>query len=44
VVCGCIYAITALAFGFEKRPSWALIYIAYAIANIGAVWASIAEK
>jgi len=43
-LCGACYAITALAFAYEKRPGWALCYFAYALANVGLVWASIAER
>jgi hypothetical protein len=43
-VCGVIYAVTALAFLYDKRGPWALAYFAYALANVGLVWASIVEK
>lgn len=43
-VCGIIYAITAVAFAEDKRLPWALAYFAYALANVGLIWASIVEK
>lgn len=44
VVCGLIYTATAVAFATDRRPSWSLVYLAYAVANAGLVWASIVEK
>lgn len=44
VVCGVLYAVTAVAFAYERRPGWALCYFAYALANVGLVWASIVER
>lgn len=44
VVCGLVYALTGIAFLYAKRPSWALVYAAYALANIGLIWASIVER
>jgi heme O synthase-like polyprenyltransferase len=43
-ICGFVYLVTALAFFLDKRPSWALTYFAYALANIGLIWASLVEK
>ena len=43
-LCGLIYAITAIAFMTERRGPWALVYWAYALANVGMIWASILDK
>lgn len=36
-----LYIATAFAFLVKKQPSWALVYFAYSLANVGLVWASI---
>lgn len=43
-LCGVIYTLTALAFLREGRGGWTLCYFAYALANVGLIWASIAER
>jgi hypothetical protein len=43
-LCGLIYALTALAFAREGRAGWSLTYFAYSLANIGLIWASVAER
>lgn len=42
-VTGVLYALTALAFIVKKQPSWALVYFAYALANVGLICASITK-
>jgi len=39
-VTGVLYAVTAAAFLAKRQPSWALVYAAYAMANVGLIWAS----
>jgi hypothetical protein len=36
-----LYLATAVAFLVKKQPSWALVYFAYSLANIGLIWASV---
>jgi hypothetical protein len=36
-----LYALTAGAFIVRREPSWALVYFAYSLANVGVIWASI---
>jgi len=43
-ICGLVYLWTALAFLYEKRAGWSLTYFAYALANIGLIWASLTER
>ena len=35
-----LYLLTAIAFLLKKEGPWALTYFAYALANIGLIWAS----
>ena len=43
-VTGVLYALTAVAFLTKRKPSWAIVYFAYAMANVGLIWSSIMEK
>ena len=43
-VCGLIYFLTSMAFAREGRAGWALAYFAYSLANVGLIWASVAER
>jgi len=36
-----LYGVTALAFLSKREPSWALVYAAYALANLGLIMASV---
>lgn len=36
-----LYLATAAAFLVKKQPSWALVYFAYSLANVGLIWASV---
>jgi hypothetical protein len=36
-----LYFLTGCAFLAKREPSWALVYFAYATANIGLIWASL---
>jgi hypothetical protein len=36
-----LYITTAIAFLIKKQPSWALVYFAYSLANVGLIWASV---
>jgi hypothetical protein len=36
-----LYAGTAIAWAYKREPAWALTWAAYAIANIGLIWASL---
>jgi hypothetical protein len=36
-----LYIATAVAFLVKKQPSWALVYFAYSLANVGLIWASV---
>lgn len=40
-VVGVLYLGTSAAFLAQRRPAWALTYFAYALANVGIIWASI---
>lgn len=40
-ITGVLYFITAVAFLFQNRAGFALTYFAYALANIGLIWASL---
>jgi FtsH-binding integral membrane protein len=40
-VTGVLYALTALAFVAKKDMPWALVYSAYALANVGLILASL---
>ena len=42
-ICGVVYLLTAVAFARDGRAGWALAYFAYAMANVGLIWASLAE-
>ncbi|MHC4121525.1 MAG: hypothetical protein ACYSWO_28980 [Planctomycetota bacterium] len=35
-----LYALTGLAFVSKKDPAWAIVYFAYALANVGLIFAS----
>lgn len=39
-----LYFLTAVAFCAKRQPAWALTYFAYALANIGLIWASLLTK
>lgn len=39
-----LYFLTGLAFAFKRQPSWAIVYFAYATANVGLIWASLITK
>lgn len=39
-----LYFATGIAFCAKKQPAWALTYFAYAVANIGLIWASLLTK
>lgn len=39
-----LYFLTALAFCAKRQPAWALTYFAYALANVGLIWASVLTK
>lgn len=39
-----LYFATGVAFCAKKQPAWALTYFAYAVANIGLIWASLLTK
>jgi len=43
-ICGVVYFATSTAFLFDRRYGWSLAYFAYALANVGLVWASMVEK
>jgi len=43
-ICGLVYLVTSAAFLREGRSGWSLAYFAYALANVGLIWASIAER
>lgn len=36
-----LYFLTGLAFAYKRQPWWAVMYIAYAVANVGLIWASL---
>jgi hypothetical protein len=40
-VTGLLYLGTSAAFLVKKKPEWALTYFAYALANVGLIWASL---
>ena len=40
----CLYLLTACVFVSKRQPAWALTYFAYALANIGLIWASLVTK
>jgi len=40
-ITGILYLITAIAFACKHQGGFALTYLAYAIANVGLVWASL---
>jgi hypothetical protein len=40
-ITGCLYLATSIAFLAKKKPDWALTYFAYALANVGLIWASL---
>lgn len=33
-----IYAVTAVAYHFTLRPGMVLVFIGYALANVGLIW------
>ena len=39
-----LYLLTCLAFCLKRQPAWALTYFAYALANVGLIWASFGVK
>lgn len=39
----CLYFLTSLAFLYKRDFAWALVYTAYAMANIGLIWASLCK-
>lgn len=39
-----LYFATAVAFCAKRQPAWALTYFAYALANVGLIWASLLSK
>jgi hypothetical protein len=43
-ITGGLYLITALAFLARRQPAWALTYFAYALANVGLIWASLTPR
>jgi hypothetical protein len=43
-ICGLVYLVTALAFCYQTRWGWAVAYFAYALANLGLIWASLTER
>ena len=43
-ITGVLYLLTALAFCAKRQPAWALTYFAYALANVGLIWASLLSK
>ena len=40
-ITGILYLFTSIAFLTKKEWSWALTYFAYALANVGLIWASL---
>lgn len=36
-----LYFFTGCAFVCKRDPGWALAYFAYALANVGLIWASL---
>ena len=36
-----LYAIVGILYGMEKEWAWCLVWIAYALANLGLVWAAL---
>ena len=43
-ITGVLYFVTAIAFACRRQPPWALVYFAYALANVGLIWATLMEK
>lgn len=40
-ICGLLYLATAIGFAWKKQWGWSLAYFAYALANVGLIWAAI---
>ena len=40
VVVSVLYAVTAAAFMVKRKPEWAIVYLSYAMANVGLVLAA----
>ena len=36
-----LYFLTGVAFITKDKPEWAVVYFAYAVANVGLIWASL---
>jgi len=43
-VTGILYLGTSVAFAVQGRIPWAITYFAYALANVGLIWASVAPR
>lgn len=39
-----LYFVTSGAFLWSKRYDWALVYFAYALANVGLIWAALSNR
>jgi hypothetical protein len=40
-ICGILYLLTAIGFVMQKKFPWAIAYAAYALANVGLIWAAL---
>lgn len=40
-ICGILYLATAIGFLTQKKYPWAIAYAAYALANVGLIWAAL---
>jgi len=39
-ITGVLYLMTSVAFLYKRKPDWALVYFAYALANVGLILAA----
>jgi hypothetical protein len=35
-----LYLVTAICFALKREWAWALVWVAYSVANLGLIWAS----
>lgn len=38
-----IYAVTAVAYHFSLRPGMVLVFVGYAVANVGLIWDAVGK-
>lgn len=43
-ITGCIYAIAGVGYGLRGEYGFSLAYAAYAVANVGIIWATVAGR